>query len=185
LGRAVPDGHPRDRADVPLRRRQRATRRADRAADAARDPQPERVAARHRGVQGPAVGRGGRDRAHERSQAAVEGGEGLHQPAPQPQHHRAAPDRGYAAEPGVELLTARVLRHVAAAIALIALIAVTYGAALEHEFVFDDQALVVDNPVVRLPLSQAHELLLGTESGIVYRPLRMLSYMVDHHLAGG
>src|SRR5690606_14289442 len=63
--------------------------------------------------------------------------------------------------------------------------AVTYGAALEHEFVFDDQALVVDNPVVRLPLSQAHELLLGTESGIVYRPLRMLSYMVDHHLAGG
>ncbi|MEW6273031.1 MAG: tetratricopeptide repeat protein [Thermodesulfobacteriota bacterium] len=77
------------------------------------------------------------------------------------------------------------MRHVAAALALVALIASAYGGALGHEFVFDDQALVVENPVVRLPLSQAYELLVGSESGIVYRPLRMLSYMVDYQLAGG
>lgn len=77
------------------------------------------------------------------------------------------------------------MRHVAAALTLVALIAAVYGGALEHQFVFDDQALVVGNAVVRLPPSRAYELLLGSEAGIVYRPLRMLSYMVDHRLAGG
>jgi len=77
------------------------------------------------------------------------------------------------------------MRHVAAAAALVALIAVVYGASVGHQFVFDDQALVVDNPVVQLPLSRVHELLLGTETGITYRPLRIFSYMVDYRLAGG
>jgi len=76
------------------------------------------------------------------------------------------------------------VRHLAAVAALVLLTALVYGGAVGHEFVFDDQALVVDNPAVRLPLSRAHELLLEPE-GIAYRPLRILSYMVDHQIAGG
>jgi len=77
------------------------------------------------------------------------------------------------------------VRHVAAALGLVLLVAVVYGASVGHEFVFDDHLLVVGNPVVRLPLAQAGDVFLWTGQGIAYRPLRMLSYVVDHHLAGG
>lgn len=77
------------------------------------------------------------------------------------------------------------MRHVAVAAGLVVLIALVYGGAVRHGFVFDDQSLVVDNPAVRLPLSRAHELLFGPEVGIAYRPLRIFSYMVDHRIAGG
>ncbi len=76
------------------------------------------------------------------------------------------------------------MRHVGAALGLVALVAVVYGASVGHEFVFDDHLLVVGNPVVRLPPSEIARVLFGTDTGISYRPLRMLSYMVDHHLAG-
>lgn len=77
------------------------------------------------------------------------------------------------------------MRHVAAIAALVVLIALVYGGTVGHGFVFDDQALVVDNEAVRLPLSRAHELLFEPEAGIAYRPLRIFSYMVDHQIAGG
>jgi cytochrome c-type biogenesis protein CcmH/NrfG len=77
------------------------------------------------------------------------------------------------------------MRHVGAVLGLVLLVAAVYGASVGHEFVFDDHLLVVGNPVVRLPLDQAGDVFLGTDAGIAYRPLRMLSYMVDHHVAGG
>jgi len=76
------------------------------------------------------------------------------------------------------------MRHVAAAAALVALIVLVYGASAGNKFVFDDQTLVVENPVVQLPLGQAYQLFLGAPEGVVYRPLRMLSYMVDYQVAG-
>jgi tetratricopeptide (TPR) repeat protein len=77
------------------------------------------------------------------------------------------------------------VRHVGAALGLVLLVAAVYGASVGHEFVFDDHLLVVGNPVVRLPLEQAGDVFLGAGEGIAYRPLRMVSYLVDHHLAGG
>jgi hypothetical protein len=74
--------------------------------------------------------------------------------------------------------------HVVAAVVLVGLIAAVYGTSIEHEFVFDDTSLVVENPLVRLPLSRAHELLRSDGGGIPYRPLRVFSYMVDYRLAG-
>lgn len=77
------------------------------------------------------------------------------------------------------------MRHVAATVALVALIAAVYGASAGHRFVFDDQLLVVENPAVRLPLDRAGELLSGGVPGVAYRPLRIFSYMVDYRIAGG
>lgn len=65
------------------------------------------------------------------------------------------------------------------------LIALVYGVSVGHDFVFDDTSLVVENDLVELPLSRAHELLIGTDGGISYRPLRIFSYMVDYRIAGG
>jgi protein O-mannosyl-transferase len=67
----------------------------------------------------------------------------------------------------------------------VVLIALVFGVAVGHQFVFDDQTLVVDNELVQLPLSRAHELLLSPGPGVSYRPLRILSYMVDYRIAGG
>jgi len=77
------------------------------------------------------------------------------------------------------------LRHAAAAAALVGLIALVFGVSVGHEFVFDDTSLVVENELVRLPLSRAHELLVGNAGGISYRPLRIFSYIVDYRIAGG
>lgn len=66
-----------------------------------------------------------------------------------------------------------------------ALIALVYGVSLRHQFVFDDTSLVVENELVQLPLSRAHELLTGAAGGISYRPLRIFSYMVDYRIGGG
>lgn len=65
------------------------------------------------------------------------------------------------------------------------LIALVYGISVGHDFVFDDTSLVVENDLVELPLSRAHELLTGANAGISYRPLRIFSYMVDYRIAGG
>ena len=77
------------------------------------------------------------------------------------------------------------MRHLAAAAALVVLIALVYGVAVGHQFVFDDQTLVVENELVQLPLGRAHELLLSPGPGVSYRPLRIFSYMLDHRIAGG
>ena len=60
-----------------------------------------------------------------------------------------------------------------------------FGVSVGHRFVFDDTSLVVENELVRLPLSRAHELVVGEGGGISYRPLRIFSYMIDHRIAGG
>jgi len=77
------------------------------------------------------------------------------------------------------------LRLVAARLVLVGLVVAVYAATLGYGFVFDDQALIVDNPAVRLPLSSAGRLLDTPRAGIVYRPLRTFSYMLDRTLAGG
>lgn len=65
-----------------------------------------------------------------------------------------------------------------------ALIVLVYGVSIGHQFVFDDTSLVVENELVQLPLSRAHELLTSAVGGISYRPLRIFSYMVDYRIAG-
>jgi len=77
-----------------------------------------------------------------------------------------------------------VLRHAGAVLVLAALVAASYGGTIGHGFVFDDWHLVVENPVVRWPLARAPELLDFGAGGISYRPLRMLSYMVDYRVGG-
>jgi tetratricopeptide (TPR) repeat protein len=73
----------------------------------------------------------------------------------------------------------------AGAAVLVGLVAAVYGASIGYDFVFDDQVLVVENPAVKLPLSSAAALLGPRQVGIVYRPLRTFSYMVDYALGGG
>lgn len=63
--------------------------------------------------------------------------------------------------------------------------AVVYGGSLDHDFVFDDWHLVVGNAVVRWPLSDAPIVFEHRPGGVSYRPVRMISYMVDHAVAGG
>ena len=60
---------------------------------------------------------------------------------------------------------------------LIAAVAVTFANAIGNGFVYDDQLVIVDDPAVRLPLSAGFD-------GLVYRPLRTLSYRLDHAIAG-
>lgn len=72
-----------------------------------------------------------------------------------------------------------------AALVLLVLVASVYGAALGHEFVFDDGLLVTENAVSSWPLSRAPELLWQSSEGITYRPVRMFSYMLDHAVGGG
>lgn len=60
---------------------------------------------------------------------------------------------------------------------LVLAVAVTFANVLDNEFVYDDQLVIVDDPAVRLPLSAGFE-------GLYYRPLRTLSYRLDHALGG-
>ena len=55
-----------------------------------------------------------------------------------------------------------------------------YAPGLEYDFVFDDFALVKNNPAVQ-SLAQAAQ---ATVQGVAYRPLRTLSYALDHALGG-
>ena len=75
--------------------------------------------------------------------------------------------------------------HVGAGASLVLLVAVVYGRAVHHEFVFDDWHLVVGNEVVTAPLSQIGDVIEHRLGGVSYRPVRMISYMVDYQLAGG
>ncbi|MCC6767371.1 MAG: tetratricopeptide repeat protein [Deltaproteobacteria bacterium] len=60
---------------------------------------------------------------------------------------------------------------------LIVAVAATFANAIGNGFVYDDQLVIVDDPAVRLPLSAGF-------SGLHYRPLRTLSYRLDHAVAG-
>jgi tetratricopeptide (TPR) repeat protein len=71
-----------------------------------------------------------------------------------------------------------------AAVALAGLILVAYGRALRSDFVFDDHALVVGNPILGRPLSSFTGLVRRGAPG-TYRPLRVLSYLADARVAGG
>ena len=75
----------------------------------------------------------------------------------------------------------------AAAAILAGLVAIVYGRAVGAGFVFDDHALVVENPLVRESPARIGGLFLHSpeRAGFAYRPVRVLSYQVDHLLAGG
>ena len=62
-------------------------------------------------------------------------------------------------------------------VVLLAVVVVAYANAIDNGFVYDDQILVLDDPAVRLPLSAGGE-------GLHYRPLRTLSYRLDHAIGG-
>jgi len=67
--------------------------------------------------------------------------------------------------------------HWAAILVLIGAIAATFGNAVDNDFVFDDQNLIVDAPAVRMPLAAGF-------AGLNYRPLRTLSYRLDYAIGG-
>src|SRR5512147_2863143 len=60
---------------------------------------------------------------------------------------------------------------------LLAAVALTFANAVGNGFVYDDQLVIVDDPAVRLPLSAGFQ-------GLLYRPLRTLSYRLDYAVAG-
>lgn len=62
-------------------------------------------------------------------------------------------------------------------VVLLAVVAAAFANAIDNEFVYDDQILVVEDPAVRLPLSAG-------AAGLHYRPLRTLSYRLDHAIGG-
>ena len=73
----------------------------------------------------------------------------------------------------------------AALLTLTALVALVYGSSVSYEFVFDDGLLVTENPVSSWSLDRTPDLFRSAAEGVTYRPVRMLSYMVDHAIAGG
>lgn len=77
-------------------------------------------------------------------------------------------------------------RSVATALlTLAALVALVYGSSVSYEFVFDDGLLVTENPVSSWSLERTPDLFASGMTGVTYRPVRMVSYMLDHALAGG
>jgi hypothetical protein len=60
--------------------------------------------------------------------------------------------------------------------ALVVAVAVTYGNALQNEFVFDDHLLIVDSRHVPKPVTDF--------ASLRYRPLRTLSYRIDYAIGG-
>jgi tetratricopeptide (TPR) repeat protein len=60
---------------------------------------------------------------------------------------------------------------------LVLAVAATFANVLGNGFVYDDQLVIVDDPAVRLPLSAGFD-------GLHYRPLRTLSYRLDHAIGG-
>lgn len=81
----------------------------------------------------------------------------------------------------------RTRRAALATVVLAALVALAYGRAPRGAFVFDDHELVVENPLVRESPGRPGALFGrdGEAAGFAYRPVRVLSYQVDHLLGGG
>ncbi|MFM7142386.1 MAG: hypothetical protein ACKO2K_10795, partial [Alphaproteobacteria bacterium] len=85
-------------------------------------------------------------------------------------------------------MTGERTRRAALAVAILAaVVALAYGRAPGGAFVFDDHALVEENPLVRESPARVGTLFGrdGEAAGWAYRPVRVLSYRVDHLLAGG
>jgi hypothetical protein len=67
-----------------------------------------------------------------------------------------------------------------------------YGPTVRYDFVWDDIAYIVQNPAVQswgaipswFSSSEAYVGRVGAESGAMFRPLRNLSYLIDHSLFG-
>ncbi|MBU6281372.1 tetratricopeptide repeat protein [bacterium] len=85
------------------------------------------------------------------------------------------------------MIGARTRRTALAFAILAALVAFAYGRATRGGFVFDDHELVEGNPLVRESPVRPGSLLWqeGEAAGFAYRPVRVLSYQVDHLVAGG
>jgi protein O-mannosyl-transferase len=79
----------------------------------------------------------------------------------------------------------RPLVRALSVLSLSLLVAAVYGRTLGHGFVFDDQMLVLENPIVVLPPSRALDALTRVGGGYSYRPIRVISYQLDHWIAGG
>ncbi len=60
---------------------------------------------------------------------------------------------------------------------LVGAVAIVYANAIGNDFVFDDFLLIIDEPAVRVPLTDGWEMLR-------YRPMRMLSYRLDYAIGG-
>ena len=75
----------------------------------------------------------------------------------------------------------------AAAAILAGLVAIVYGRAVGAGFVFDDHALVVENPLVRESPARIGGLFLHSpeRAGFAYRPVRVLSYQVAEPVRAG
>jgi Flp pilus assembly protein TadD len=61
-----------------------------------------------------------------------------------------------------------------------------YWNALDGEFVFDDQNLILESGQVQggVPLTKPYQILFSPAGGVAYRPLRNLSYRLDYALFG-
>lgn len=69
--------------------------------------------------------------------------------------------------------------------ALVAFVAIAWGASIRGGFVFDDRDLVLENPLVRTPPWALGETFRRDRKKFSYRPVRVISYQVDHLVAGG
>ncbi|MDD4013882.1 MAG: tetratricopeptide repeat protein [Candidatus Omnitrophica bacterium] len=72
---------------------------------------------------------------------------------------------------------------------LLAAVVLCYGGTTRGDFVWDDEFLVVNNPLVRAPVSSFAPfkddiINSGFQTTIYYRPMQILSYAVDHRLWG-
>jgi len=71
-----------------------------------------------------------------------------------------------------------LLRH--GALVALGLALLVYYTSLTGEFVFDDESLILENPLVT-DSSRIREILVGPH-GPAYRPIRTLSYAIDHRI---
>ena len=75
-----------------------------------------------------------------------------------------------------------------AVMVMLAATAIAYWPGLHGPFLFDDNPNIVNNIALRLANLSPHELLraaFSSRSGILYRPLSMLSFALNIYLFGG
>lgn len=81
-----------------------------------------------------------------------------------------------------------VVKKIWAVLILLAVALVSYAPALRNNFVWDDTALILRDPLIRswrlIPESFNHFLFIDATPSDFYRPLQRLSYTLDYALAG-